>query len=222
MSLTPQREIVPQDTYSIDGVPGRSSKITLSFQDPSGSRTGRALPTGNSVDILDIASFGRVRASLIDVANPGVFVVGSDVGWQRGSTPQALDSDLAMMELLEKIRQRGAEMMGLDPNIGSIPKIVLIFSPRQDEGIDIDCQSLSMGQAHQAVPSTLALNLGVACKLPGTLAHSIAQEQSRQNATIGHPSGKIEVGADICDGRVRSALLHRTARMLMRGVINCG
>ncbi len=111
--------------------------------------------------------------------------------------------------------------MGLDPNTQSIPKVVLISKPTQSlaaEGVSIVCRALSMQQAHKAVPLTLALNLGAACRIPGTLpALTAVGVEQRTSVTIAHASGKLEVGSIMKDGRIESALLHRTARILMKG-----
>jgi 2-methylaconitate cis-trans-isomerase PrpF len=208
--------------YSIDGVPGTASRITLSFLDPGGARTGRALPTGQAVDELILPDGDKVMASLTDIANPGVFVLASDVGLPGDVHPDTLGADAHVMAKLESIRQAGARMMGLDANIQSVPKIVLLSPPSSDaavQGVNIVCRALSMQQAHRAVPLTLALNLGASCMLPGTLANQIAiNVKEKQSIVIAHASGKLEVGA-VVDGNgvLESAVLHRTARLLMKG-----
>lgn len=45
-------EYEPIGDYAIDGVSGAGSRITLSFIDPAGAKTGKALPTGNPADTL--------------------------------------------------------------------------------------------------------------------------------------------------------------------------
>ncbi len=66
--------------YRISGVPGTGSKITLRFVDPGGSMTGTLLPTGNLQDNLKVPAIGSVRVTIIDAANPVVFVQASQVG----------------------------------------------------------------------------------------------------------------------------------------------
>lgn len=209
--------------YSIDGVQGQGSRITLSFLDPEGSKTGQALPTGNPTDILRLADGRTVHASLTDIANPGVFILASELGLPGDIHPDGLTADARLMADLEAIRQAGAIAMGLDPSVQSIPKIVLLSPPTQDEasrGVNIVCRALSMQQAHKAVPLTLALNLGATCHMPGTLAAQAAVgAEGRDSVTIAHASGKLEVGSVMKDGRVESALLHRTARVLMKGEV---
>ncbi|EXJ88037.1 hypothetical protein A1O1_04964 [Capronia coronata CBS 617.96] len=204
---------------SIDGVPGTGSTITLSFLDPSGSKTGTALPTGNPIDEIEVGNH-VIQASLIDVSNPGIFVDGSEIGWRANASPEELNVDQALLDKLETIRRTGAEMMGLDPNISSIPKIVLLFPTTTEDGGDLACQALSMEQAHKAVPVTLALNLGVACKMHGTIPAKLSRHLHPSNTVISHPSGTLEVGASIEYGEVHSAKLIRTARCHMDGFVN--
>lgn len=212
----------PSGDYSIDGVPGKASRITLSFLDPSGAKTGKALPTGNTLDTLKLKDGSTIQASLVDVANPGVFVLASDVGVAGDISPDSLGADTSIMERLENIRQEGARLMGLDPETQSIPKIVLVSKPMESavaaDGVNIVCRALSMQQAHKAVPLTLALNLGATCRMPGTIpATTAVGAEGKESVTIAHASGKLEVGSVMRDGRIESALLHRTARILMKG-----
>ncbi len=215
----------PQGDYEMDGVPGKQSRIVLSFLDPAGAKTGRALPTGHPVDTLILPDGTSIEASLVDVSNPGVFVRVSDLGIENitALAPPAVDADPILKSRLEQIRQAGAARMGLDPNTQSIPKIVLIF-PRSSTGqlgpaADIRCLALSMGQAHKAVPLTLALCLGAAAQIVGTIPHELAIRRGKGGGvvTIGHPSGKLEIGTTVVEGKIASAELHRTARVLMRG-----
>lgn len=209
----------PVGDYGIDGVPGKASRVTLSFLDPEGAKTGRALPTGNPIDDLLLQDGSKVQASLIDVANPGVFILASDVGVPGDITPDTLGADAKAMARLEDIRRAGTAKMGLDPNVQSVPKVVLISKPTvEQDNVNIVCRALSMQQAHKAVPLTLALNLGAACRIPGTLpALTAVDVQGDKPITIGHASGQLDVDASMKDGKIESALLHRTARVLMKG-----
>jgi hypothetical protein len=110
----------------------------------------------------------------------------------------------------------------LHPDVQSVPKIILISRPMESataaEGVNIVCRALSMQQAHRAVPLTLALNLGAARRIPGTLpALTAAGIGEKNSVTVAHASGKLEVGSIMKGGQVESALLHRTARVLMKG-----
>ena len=233
----------PRGSYAIAGVPGSGSRVTLRFADPAGAATGRgALPTGKPVDVLQLSAGASVEASLVDVGNPGVFVRAADVGVQ-GLDPAAVEADSALKRRLEEVRGAGAVRMGLDPAVQSVPKIVLLFPPEPaaaeagavglPEKADLRCLALSMGQAHKAVPLTLALCLGAAAGIEGSLAASLLEHDGSGHGrmvrtpdgggtttrlVIRHPSGMVEVGTTVDDdGMVRFSELHRTARIMMKG-----
>jgi 2-methylaconitate cis-trans-isomerase PrpF len=211
----------PHGDYAIDGVGGSGSKITLSFVDPAGAKTGHALPTGNAVDTLLLSDGSTIRATLTDIANPGVFVLASDLGVPGNMTSDAIGADVTLMLRLEDIRREGTIAMGLDPDVQSVPKIVILSTPspaEAEQGINVVCRALSMQQAHKAVPLTLALNLGATCRIPGTLAAAVTVGvKGQENIRIAHASGSLDVGSVYKEGRLESALLHRTARILMKG-----
>ncbi|UKZ97183.1 uncharacterized protein TrAFT101_011949 [Trichoderma asperellum] len=216
----------PHGTNRMDGVPGTASRISLSFQSPGGTQTGKVLPTGLGLTSMNVTDKkGRkIKASLLDVANPGVYVDGSDLEIRPDIAPAELDHQKETLALLEAIRREAAELMGMDPNTSSVPKVVILFKPIDKEvstGANIKCLVLSMGQVHKAIPLTLALNLGVACQMEGTLASRLAKNLSQDNTvTIQHPSGVIDVGVDILGEDVLSASLCSTARLLMKGEVN--
>jgi 2-methylaconitate cis-trans-isomerase PrpF len=221
-SITPDRaSFNPRGDYSIDGVGGSGSKITLSFLDPSGAKTGHALPTGKPVDTLVLPKGSTIRATLSDIANPGVFILASDLGIPGNTSSDELAANSTLLSHLEDIRRAGTAAMGLDPNVQSVPKIVILSPPSAadiEKGVHITCRALSMQQAHKAVPLTLALNLGAICRIPGTLAAEAARgAEGRESVRIAHASGTVDVGSVFRDERLESALLHRTARMLMKG-----
>ncbi|KAK7403853.1 hypothetical protein QQX98_010357 [Neonectria punicea] len=209
----------PEGDYVMDGVSGTGSKIIMSFMDPAGAKTGKALPTGNPVDVLELSDGSTVSASLVDVGNPGVFVGTESLGLAEhmALTPALVEANAVLKFRLEDIRCAGASKMGLDPQTESVPKIVLLFPSSGSSAIDIRCLALSMGQAHKAVPLTLALCLGAASQLPGTIAADLIAGKSKDTVTIGHPSGTVDIGTTIRDGKVESAQLLRTARVLMKG-----
>jgi 2-methylaconitate cis-trans-isomerase PrpF len=210
----------PDGSYALDGVPGSGSKITMSFLDPAGAKTGKALPSGNPIDQLQLPDGSTISASLVDVSNPGVFVSAESLGINNVETltPSAIEADTNLKTRLEAIRRAGASKMGLDPETESVPKIVILFpAPTGTPSVHIRCQALSMGQAHKAVPLTLALCLGAAAQIPGTVAHSITGGKVESTVTIGHPSGILDVGTTMSGGKIVSAELLRTVRVLMKG-----
>jgi hypothetical protein len=218
----------PQGSYTIDGVSGQASCVTLSFQSPGGAKTGKVFPTGSPVSRLKLSDGSSVSASCVDIANPGVFVRASDLGVNlSNASPAVLEGNEELMGRFEEVRQAGAIAMGLDPTVQSVPKIVLLEEPAKDDSSNIVCLALSMGRVHKASPLTLALNLGVNANLPGTVAHHMKRKSTDDSdaetarVRIRHPSGMLDVAADVREGEVHSVSLTRTARMLMKGQVNC-
>jgi 2-methylaconitate cis-trans-isomerase PrpF len=222
---TPPR-YTPHGDYVMDGVPGTGNRITLRFLDPAGAKTGKALPTGNAVDVLTLEDGSTIPASLVDVSNPGVFVRAGDLGLAdpEGLTPDIVEADPALKAKLAQIRRAGTSAMGLDPTIESVPKIVILFSDTRSPDVDIRCLALSMGQAHKAVPLTLALCLGASCRIRGTIGSELLGRSQRKpdgSVVIGHPSGTVDIGTTMGpEGEIVSADLHRTARVLLTGQVH--
>lgn len=223
------------------GVPGKASQITLDFVDPSGSRTGRLLPTGNPIDYktVTVPSTGESFAcemSLVDATNPTVFVSSESVFGGKALPEESRYLEKELLEKLEAIRRVGAVAMNLNPAANAQPKVAVLGLPTQTSqetsedddasAVDIDIQALSMGVLHRAVPMTVGLCLGVAAHVEGTIVHRIVAEArawaNRQMQDgmirIKHPSGVVDVGAEVAqDGTVKSAKVVRTGRRLMQG-----
>jgi 2-methylaconitate cis-trans-isomerase PrpF len=233
-------QLAPDGDFALDGVAGTAAPIRLDFTDPGGSKTGKLLPTGNPVDWLDVAGVGRVRASLIDAANPGVHVAAADFGMTGTELPEAIERNGELMQQLEALRQAAAVAMGILPDLAaakrmvSIPKVALLSAPQDNPtlsgrtiaGADMDIltRMISVGQPHRATPLTGALCLAVGCRIPGSIAHTLARPSDpTAPIRIGHPSGTITVAAEVqADNegvRVPYATVFRTARLLFRGEV---
>ena len=89
---------------AIQGVAGTGAPIRLDFLDPGGATTGKLLPTGASIDVLELPDVGRVEVSLVDAANPVVFVSASAFGLGGDETQAALQADKALLMRLEALR----------------------------------------------------------------------------------------------------------------------
>ena len=58
----------------IAGVDGTAAELKVNFLNPAGAKTGKLLPTGNQIDVLDIEGLGKIEATIFDVSNPMVLV----------------------------------------------------------------------------------------------------------------------------------------------------
>ena len=226
--------------FVLDGVDGGGSPIRLEFQDPGGARTGRLLPTNNAFDLLHIPGVGDVEVSMVDAANPCVFVAAASMGGSGTELPGDLEQDLDLLARLETIRRHAAVKMGLAATIKAaadllgVPKVAMVAAPidaptlssrvlAADE-IDILVRMISIGQPHRAVPLTGALCLAAACRIPDSVAWRMLKESARRGPLrIGHPSGVTLVDADVetwdASVRVRQATVYRTARRLFQGEV---
>jgi len=221
---------------AIDGVSGSGAPIRLEFRDLAGARTGRLLPTGEPLDSLSLPGGRAVRASLVDAANPCVFVDAADLGLIGNEPPEDIAMNGALMADLEALRRQASTLMGLAPDLDaaaasrSVPFIGLVAPPRTwrtQSGIDrsateadIAVRMLSSGRPHRAIPITSALCVAVACRTPGTLPARLCRSATGP-LRIGHASGTVIVEAeqDPHQGRVLHASVYRTARRLFQGEV---
>ena len=224
--------LAPDGDLALDGVAGTAAPIRLEFLSPGGAKTGRLLPTGNAVDMLDVPGLGPVAASCIDAANPCVFVHAASLGMSGTELPGALEGDADFRDAMEAIRRAASVAMGLAPDLAgaaalaSIPKVAIVAAPRDAatiaggrvaaQDMDIAVRMISVGQPHRAVPITGAICLAVAARLPGTIP-ALACASATGPLRIGHPSGTILVDADVRDGEARLGAVYRTARRLFEG-----
>src|SRR5579871_5763636 len=65
---------------AIPGVAGTGAAVRLDFVEPGGAATGKLLPSGRTIERLEVPGFGPIEASLVDAANPAVFLRAADIG----------------------------------------------------------------------------------------------------------------------------------------------
>lgn len=223
----------------IDGVPGTGAKITLDFSDTQGAVTGRLLPTGNPVDVVQ-AGGEKYDISIVDAGNPLVFIEAKQLGMSGIETPQEIEASASLMNKIEAIRGIAAEMLGLVKNKEAASKespyipFFAIVSPPQDyttfnnkeikaSGIDLTSRLLFMLRVHKAYPGTGTVCTGAAARIQGSVVWNVMRKeaQSRPFINIGHPSGVIpvEAVADSVGGdtKLKKVAIYRTARRIMDG-----
>lgn len=83
--------------------------------------------------MLETPSFGGFQVSIVDAANPVVFVRASDVGTTGMKLPKAIDNNPDILAKLLEIRASAAVWIGLAndiedafSNVPSVPKICLV------------------------------------------------------------------------------------------------
>ena len=231
-------EVEIEGDMTIDGVGGNGAPVRLEFLDPGGTRTRHVLPTGHPTDQLDIPGLGKIEASMVDAANPCVFVAASTLGKDGSEMPDALDHDTEFLARMEAIRCAASVAMGLAPDLAkaaqipSVPKVAMLTAPRQmtalsgrrlePSDMSLGIRMISVGQPHRAVPITGATCLAVAVRIKGTLANKLARVGDGP-ITIAHPSGTTVVDASVehADNPAKARAIHgavyRTARRLFEG-----
>ncbi|MCL6285121.1 PrpF family protein [Ruegeria sp. 2012CJ41-6] len=224
---------VEQGDFTIPGVSGSGARVTLDFLRPGGAATGRLLPTGKPVNVLRVAGLGAVEASLVDAANPVVFVRAEALGKTASEMPQALDADTDYMARMEAIRREAAVRMGLAETVTeaalSNPKVAIIGAPQTFTALDgsahgadshdLGVRLISMGNSHRAITLTGGMCTGVAAHIPGTLVNRITS--AARPLRIGNPSGVLPVMAEVLQGpdgpEAISVSTFRTQRRIMDG-----
>ena len=218
---TPGGEVEYDGDATIDGVPGSGAPIVLNFLDAAGAKTGKLLPTGSPLDVVD-----GVEVSCVDLSSPLVFVPAAALGKTGYETKAELDADVAFIARLESLRQQAARLMGMGDVSGKVlPKFALVAPPRA--GGTVCSRYFVPWSCHAAYAVTGALCLGAAATIPGTIVARVAQPGVHPDVVIvEHPAGKLETrmttrkvpGSDI--PIFDRAGIVRTARPLLSGVVH--
>jgi 2-methylaconitate cis-trans-isomerase PrpF len=226
----------------LDGVAGTGAPIRLEFMEPGGAKTGKLLPTGKAADMLEVEGLGRVPVSMIDAANPCVFVPAEAIGATATELPTAIEQNAQLLARLEAIRRAASVAMGIAPDLekaGSVsvpfvafvapPVTMSVLSGRKlaPADMDIAVRMMSNGQAHRATPLTGALCLAVATRIPGSIPNEMARRlaEGASQIRIAHASGVIVVDAKIGQAKggqphAEYAAVYRTARRLFDGRVH--
>lgn len=205
----------PEGDYSIAGVAGTGAPIKLEYLEPAGAVTGALFPTGSPTDQL---GFG-LSVSVLDVANPVVFMRATDVGVSLGEGAVApIPDDPELLRRLEAIRIESSLLAGMavDPATASasvVPRVALVAI---DPEATLRVSMISAGRPHAALPFTGAMATAAAAMLPGTVVNAVAGTTSSE-VILRHPAGRIELEVEVADGQVARVISHRTARELMYG-----
>ena len=213
---------------------------------------GCLFPTGNKQDWLEVdptallpalAPF-KIRATLIDAANPFVMVSAASVAELLKSD----DMPETKHALVETIRCQAAVAMGLASSTRAAgltrgtPKIALLSPPKRSPDSktpDIFVQSYSMGLPHPSFQLTGAVCLGSAVSIQGTIAAELSAQvegpptpertpspvseegrdmSSKRQVLIEHGKGTIPVLVEKKgDDEIASCAVSRTARRLFEG-----
>lgn len=229
-------EVQEAGDFELDGVSFPAAEVKLEFMYPAAD--GSMFPTGNLIDTLDIPGDGCFQATLINAGIPTVFLSAESLGYRGTELQHEINGDPAGLERLETIRAYAAVNMGLINHVAEAaerqhtPKIAFC-APAQDytassgkqinaQDIDLCVRALSMRQLHHAMMGTAAVAIATAAAVPGTLVNQLIDNKlPRDFVTFGHPSGTLQVGAEVTNENgcwmATKAMMSRSARILMEG-----
>lgn len=241
---TPGGRSDPTGDFSLPGVPGTGASIRLDYLHPDGAVTGSLLPTGRTVDKVNVPGLGAVEMSIVDAANPLLFVAWESLGLTGRELPDDIDGDPELLTRLELVRGSAGMHIGTASShedatarTPSVPKLALVGPPcdyplpdgtvQSHTGLTLRASMMSMGRLHRSYALSGAMCTAVAGSIPGTLVARAARD-ARTSAPdgeirIGHPSGVLPMTAQVerdGDGwAVPVVSGYRTARRLMTGEV---
>lgn len=201
---------------SIDGVPGTSSPIALTFRDTAGSSCGALLPTGNVVDIID-----NIEVTCIDNGMPTVVMRAVDMGITGDETREQLDGDTDVKARLESVRLQAGHLMNLgDVTDKTVPKMSMVSGAKS--GGTVSSRTFIPHRCHASIGVLGAVSVATACMLPGSPAASLSNvpDGASKEIRIEHPIGETTIILNMDDkGDVETAAILRTARKLFDGQV---
>ena len=233
-------EVVFEGEYAIAGVPGHGARIVMNFPNSAGSKTGKLLPTGNVRDTIVLLDGRCVQASLVDAANPAVFVKAADIGLSGKELPQDCELNPDILSIMEDIRTSAGVMMGLAPSkdqVGpAVPKVAFVavaqdyFSSEntliQANDVDLLARTKAMTEMHKTYAVTGGICIATAAMIEGTVVNEVCSAQARAggDVRIGHPSGILDVFVDVrktaeTSWELARAGVCRTVRPIMDGEV---
>ena len=216
---TPGGKVTYAGDATIDGVPGTAAPVRINFKGGVGAVTGKLLPTGKPLDVID-----GIDVSCVDVAMPTIIMRAEQFGKTGHETAEAFDADKALYARMEAIRRKAGALMGMgDVSKMVVPKICLVAKPAK--GGTITSRYFVPDACHKAHAVTGTVCVASACAIPGTVASQLVEltPPPQGVVTLEHPSGSIaiDIDLDFTQGRqeMRRAALIRTARRIFEGHI---
>lgn len=218
---------------SIPGVVGAFPAVDLFLHEPVGAKTGKLLPTGQRVELID----GRA-VSCVDVAVPMVIALASDFGKTAQEPLSELQNDQAFMAELRslwveaglrmRLRRGDGELMSADELARSEtqPKVCIVGPPCG--GGNLSVRYFTPQAVHASMAVSGGCCLAAAALIPGSVAWQVATGIAAPSADFADIDVAIENPAGILattvvarehDGelQISSAAYRRTAQILLRG-----
>ena len=137
-----------------------------------------------------------IQVSLVDAANPAVFVKATDLGYEGTELPAFTETDGGvLLNTLEDIRTTAAVMMGLAPSkeaaSPAVPKVCMVSAPQtyvasdgrtiKGNSIDIVARTKALAVMHKAYAVTGGICTATAALSTGTVANEVVSERAKEN-----------------------------------------
>ncbi|MEH7381616.1 PrpF domain-containing protein [Bacillus sp. JJ1533] len=221
--------------FYVPGLKLPGAKYSVEILEPGGGKTGLTLPIGTS--FLLKTEEKSYNVSFVDVVNPFVFVLASELGIKGIEMNDELSQNHRLRMEIESIRLRAAVAAGMYPSIEvaketpSVPKIAIVAEPQnyvtssgtivKSEEIDIVAKMLSMGKFHRTFAGSGLYCIAAAAVLPNTNVNQYARKKdlNEEMIRVGHPDGIAMVKVGLTEDKTDVAYvgLERTARRIMKG-----
>jgi len=225
--------------FVLDGVPGTGSKIELDFKNTFGAATGKLLPTGNSIDVLNVNGLGKIPVSIVDIANIICYVNAKDVDAKATEPTPDILVNTELKEKLEAIRSAVAVKCGfIKPGedalkLSPIRPAISFVAPATDyadygsgkmikkEDIDFVARILWNQMPTDTFPTTATICITVAALIQGTLVNQVYSPNAKESGFVQLGINKVEVAVEKSKGEpfVKKAIFPRTARRIMDGYV---
>ncbi|MES2264846.1 MAG: PrpF domain-containing protein [Pseudomonadota bacterium] len=224
---------------AIPGVPGTGAKILMDYSATAGAMTGKLLPTGNVVDTIALEDGRKLDVSLVDMANPCVFVSAADLGQSGDELAPAISANGELIATMGEIQAKCGQLLGLWPDwkeqhLPGLPLLVMVSPPADyidmngdrhaAAGMDMRARLVFLGKCHETMAGTGSICTTAASRIAGSVAHrAVGAAAGSTVLRIGHSLGVMEVDV-VTNGAADPEQLQfaelgfaRTARRLMDG-----
>ena len=183
----------------IDGVDEAAAPVKLTFLNAIGAITGRLLPTGRVLDVID-----GVEASCVDIAMPVVIMAAEAFGKSGRETPAEPEADRELFRGSRRSAASGPPDGARRRFTHGRAKAGARFAPREPGGIA--SRYFTPHACHRCHAATGALAVGTAASMPGSVASRyVSPDGSAGGALrIEHPAGR-HPGGSRDERRPRSA-----------------
>jgi 2-methylaconitate cis-trans-isomerase PrpF len=223
----------------IPGVAGSGAPIRLDFLEPGGASTGKLLPTGKPIDILDVPGVGKVEVSMVDAAKACAFVTAKTLGITGNEMPDELDRNPSLFEKLAAIRLHASVAMGISRSLEEarkrtgIPLIGFVSPPQEARTLsgeklsvteaDMTVRMIANEQPHRALPITASMCVAIAARIKDTTVFRSIRNCDWEELRLAMPSGVLTVKAEVKEDNNSWHAVYgscfRTARRLFDGFV---